>query len=1008
MSKSIKINSEEELQAHFHNIHNFIRNKFGLYGKSALQFFNFFFVLKLIEDMIKNKSFENVEYDICSYTKLVKMAETEDGKKHIIDRLREIKKQIYSNDFLKDHIFMNFPTDDINLKDNTINEWFDLINVLDTNVLNKFHAQGRLYEYFLGFVTAKNKGKRGGSQMEDLGQFFTSRTIIRYIIAKLDPELDDNKNVPTMCDSFCGSGGFIIEYIKYLNHKYLNTINWNKNIQNIYGLDTDRDIVKSALVDVMLLTNTLNEKQIKKYKDNKDGDIAVIHRIDSTFENSSDNYPKVKYNITNPPYGGGKMNLSTTSKYIKHIQYVGSVNKEFNDKKIMLNGNDKEALSLMHGMGILDEDGIYAGVLKEGVFFDKKYAQIRKEIIENYDVEWIISVPKDDFLNTTTNTSIIIFKNSGKPTKQIKFWEIGINRDKNKGVIGLNEINPETKKVIRTFNPENYKFTEKEGDYLIVKNNDIKNKKYSFNSKNYIKNDLKVNKGFKISKLGDIISYDVVKNEDDKYYQPHKKRKANDKSDDGKYTFYTSSFEPKKCDFLDYEDKLCIVLGTGGTGSIHLAKNFSCSSDNFVIQCKHNNEINNDLLIYIYYYIKLNWNDYKTKMFNGSTLGHVNKDNLSNYTLPIPEDINTIKIYLDVLEPSNEALQAMQAMQAMQALKEKQICGTIKLLTSMGEKNKDFDEYKLEDICDINIGGTPRRDNMIYWENGTNIWVSVSELNGNNINDTKEKITDEGVKNSNVKKIKKGSVLMSFKLSVGKRAFAGTDLYTNEAIVGLNSLKKEISNKYIYYYLGTYDFSKFGGGSIGQNLNKEILKILKIKVLKPEIIKQYGLDKDFEFVEELKNNINITLNTQKQALENLMKLVLNFGVNNKSDNKSDSSDNTSEQSDKEEKEVKQVKPKKKVKQIKKVESSSESESDNSSDNNSDSSESEEETKPKKEVKKTLKKVIKKKVESSSEDSNNSGSDNSGSDNSGSDNSGSDSDTSEKASNKKTLTRNIKK
>jgi type I restriction-modification system DNA methylase subunit len=69
----------------------------------------------------------------------------------------------------------------------------------------------------LGFVTAKNKGKRGGSQMEDLGQFFSSRLLIRFIITLLNPTIDHDNNIPSVMDAFCGSGGFLIEYIKYLN-----------------------------------------------------------------------------------------------------------------------------------------------------------------------------------------------------------------------------------------------------------------------------------------------------------------------------------------------------------------------------------------------------------------------------------------------------------------------------------------------------------------------------------------------------------------------------------------------------------------------------------------------------------------------------------------------------------------------------------------------------------------------------------------------------------------------
>ena len=55
-------------------------------------------------------------------------------------------------------------------------------------------------------------------------------------------------------------------------------------------------------------------------------------------------------------------------------------------------------------------------------------------------------------------------------------------------------------------------------------------------------------------------------------------------------------------------------------------------------------------------------------------------------------------------------------------------------------------------------------------------------MNGQVIYDTKEKITDDAVKHSNVKLIPAGTTLLSFKLSIGKTAIAGKDLYTNEAI----------------------------------------------------------------------------------------------------------------------------------------------------------------------------------------------------------------------------------
>ena len=52
VNETIEIKCEQDLIKHFHRIHNFLRDNYGLYGKSALQFFNFFFVLKKIEPLI--------------------------------------------------------------------------------------------------------------------------------------------------------------------------------------------------------------------------------------------------------------------------------------------------------------------------------------------------------------------------------------------------------------------------------------------------------------------------------------------------------------------------------------------------------------------------------------------------------------------------------------------------------------------------------------------------------------------------------------------------------------------------------------------------------------------------------------------------------------------------------------------------------------------------------------------------------------------------------------------
>ena len=163
------------------------------------------------------------------------------------------------------------------------------------------------------------------------------------------------------------------------------------------------------------------------------------------------------------------------------------------------------------------------------------------------------------------------------------------------------------------------------------------------------------------------------------------------------------------------------------------------------------------------------------------------------------------------------------------------------------EVKEDGLEYSnLEDICDILIGGTPKREVNEYY-GGNNLWVSIRCLNYGILNDTKEYITDIGIKNSNVKLIPKGTILYSFKLTIGKISIAGKPLYTNEAIAGLIIKDtNKIVMKYLYYLL--FFIKSFGlKGCIGNgSLNKSSLGKIKIPIISIE--KQ---NKIVKFLDEL-------------------------------------------------------------------------------------------------------------------------------------------------------------
>ena len=136
----------------------------------------------------------------------------------------------------------------------------------------------------------------------------------------------------------------------------------------------------------------------------------------------------------------------------------------------------------------------------------------------------------------------------------------------------------------------------------------------------------------------------------------------------------------------------------------------------------------------------------------------------------------------------------------------------------------------LQQICDIQIGRTPSRSVPEYW-GGELPWVTIGDLSaGRVVKTTKEKITRIGATKSRSRRIPRGTLLLSFKLSLGKRAVSGCDLYTNEAIAALPVLDHEIADRdYLYWALGSIDYDLLvDRAAKGKTLNKAKLRVLQI------------------------------------------------------------------------------------------------------------------------------------------------------------------------------------
>ena len=127
---------------------------------------------------------------------------------------------------------------------------------------------------------------------------------------------------------------------------------------------------------------------------------------------------------------------------------------------------------------------------------------------------------------------------------------------------------------------------------------------------------------------------------------------------------------------------------------------------------------------------------------------------------------------------------------------------------------------KLGEVFDLQMGKTPSRDNGDYW-GGDNVWVAISDLQDKYIGESKEHITDKALIETKIKKVKAGTTIMSFKLSVGRAAITTQDLYTNEAIMAFNLNEGyDLIADYIYYYLKGYKWQEANKAVMGLTLNK--------------------------------------------------------------------------------------------------------------------------------------------------------------------------------------------
>ena len=248
---------------------------------------------------------------------------------------------------------------------------------------------------------------------------------------------------------------------------------------------------------------------------------------------------------------------------------------------------------------------------------------------------------------------------------------------------------------------------------------------------------------------------------------------------------------------------------------------------------------------------------------NGISVLGISKNNLKNLYVNIPskEEQEKIVRFLFLIDRKIDLLEKKLVL--YQQL-EKDVR---KSIFNFNDEKIGFNKFLLGEIAEIKKGFTPSTQNEEFWNDGKYLWLSIADMNKKYLTETSKKITEKAIKNRAI--IPKNTLVMSFKLTIGKLAILKEDMFTNEAIASFNWKNNKISTEYMYFYLKSINIKKYGSQAAkGITLNNETLN--SIPVYLPDSNKQKEI---VEILLSFYNKIDL-VKTQLTALNRFKKGLL--------------------------------------------------------------------------------------------------------------------------------------
>lgn len=281
------------------------------------------------------------------------------------------------------------------------------------------------------------------------------------------------------------------------------------------------------------------------------------------------------------------------------------------------------------------------------------------------------------------------------------------------------------------------------------------------------------------------------------------------------------------------------------------------------VECAFNQQINGIVLEeskcipnYVAYAIQFQ-KKYIQEVANNAVVPILNKTQFSNIEISLPSLEEQRKIAETLDKVSDLIAKRKQQLEKLDLLVKS------RFVEMFGDIHSSelYPYKKIKDFTIVISGGTPDRNNSEYWDNGCIPWVKTTELQNSLINESQEKITVEGMKNSSAKLVPPNTILLAMYgqgKTRGMTGYLGFESTTNQACACILP-SETINQKYLWKYLiFSYDkLRNLAKGGNQPNLNCNMIK--EFEVLFPPMELQNQFAKFVQQTEQTKTIINQSL-----------------------------------------------------------------------------------------------------------------------------------------------------